>query len=447
MAGEVSLTDYIAQAQQGLFSRMFGPDYLQKQTYLQVSTSTFNQTYGRKVWDALNNKTVFFNCLKKVPWGNTAGWVLRTDRGVTATTTRARPITEVGTLPTVDVSAYIGVYGLPKIIAATFGASIRTIFVNTLEGGMGDILSIELAGCERDFCKEVNSELLAATAMPVSTGAATSFTVPASMVSHFRIGDEVAMFDDNANSYVDTARTVSGVNTTTGVATIGTGTAFADNDVVYIKSRAGMTSIDDLTMYDDVLVSTGAQANKAATDVYNLATRASGAYAGGLPSYNSGTSRDLALNLLDARIQAIRVAGGEPKLIVMGWDQYFNLERLLNAQQRYMGQEVFQVGVGDERTLPGTRTGLVLATYMGIPILPDPDAPASVASDDTVLGTNVYVLDTDYLELAVAMPTQYVENRNYFDAGALVVRGLFFGMMELRCYRPDVQGKISNLSA
>ena len=112
-----------------------------------------------------------------------------------------------------------------------------------------------------------------------------------------------------------------------------------------------------------------------------------------------------------------------------------------------MGQEEYQVGVGSERTFPGTRTGLVLATYMGIPILPDADVVKSVGSDDSVNGSHILVLDTDYLEIAVAQPTQYIENRDYFAANALVVRGLLYTMAELRCHNFITQAKITDLSS
>ena len=162
---------------------------------------------------------------------------------------------------------------------------------------------------------------------------------------------------------------------------------------------------------------------------------------------NNGTGRDLTLTMIDTAIQKIRENGGEPKLILMGHDQYFRLERLLNTNQRYMGQEEYQVGVGSERTFPGTRTGLVLATYMGIPILPDADTPKSIGANDSVLGSNIYVLDTDYIEMAVAQPTQYVENRDYFAANALVVRGLLYTMGEMRVKNIWVQAKIGDLNA
>lgn len=442
MANEVSLAEFVAQSQRGLYGRIFGPDFLKKQTYLTVSSSTFAQTYGRKIWDALNNRTVFYNAVKKVPWGPTAGWVLRTDRG----SGRMRPVTETGTLPTIDVSNYAGVYSLPKIVAADFGVPIKSIVVNTLEGGMGDILAAELQATERDFVKGINQELLAGSAYIVSNGAQTNHVVPSSISPHFKIGDTVG-YMDATGSENDAAETITVSAESAGTVTVSShSTATANGDLAFIKSRAGYTSIDDIAMED--AASAGGVTGGALSQVYNLSSRTANGYkAACRVDYNSGVSRSLTLNMIDTCIQEIREKGGEPKLIVMGWDQYFNLERLLNAHQRYMGQELYQVGVGDEKTLPGTRTGLVLSTYMGIPILPDADTPKSVDTGDTVLGSNIYVLDTDYLEVAVAMPTQYIENRDFFAANALVVRGLIYMMGELRCTRIDCQAKIADLSA
>ena len=84
---------------------------------------------------------------------------------------------------------------------------------------------------------------------------------------------------------------------------------------------------------------------------------------------------------------------------------------------------------------------------MGIPILPDADVPKSLSTSDTALGSNIYVLDTDYIEMAIAQPTQYVENRDYFAANALVVRGLLYTMGEMRCKNFWVQAKICDLNA
>ena len=440
-----SLTEYLAQSQRGLYQSVFGPEYMQKQTYHTVDTATgiFNTTYGRKVWQSLNNQTRFFNAIPRVVWGNTAGWRVRTDRG----SGRSRPVTETGNLPTVDISNIETVSSLPRIVGTTFGASVKSVFSAQLEGGVGDVLALENENAQLDHVKEINEELLAGSAYLTSAGATTTFTVPAAIAKHFKVGDAVAQYDASATGHDrQSGSVVSAVNTSTGVVTVATGTTFADGDIAYIYSRGGMTSIDDIVMQDGAAVG-GVTSRVRAYDL-TINDRASGNWnAGASVSYNSGSGRDLSLTLLDTAIQKIRENGGEPKLILLGHDQYFNLERLLSSNQRYMGQEEYQVGVGSERTFPGTRTGLVLATYQGIPILPDADTPKSVATNDAVLGSNVYVLDTDYLEIAVAQPTQYVENRDYFAANALVVRGLLYTMGELRCKNMFVQSKIADLNA
>ena len=440
-----SLSEYLAQSQRGLYQSVFGPEYLQKQTYFTVDTATgiFNTTYGRKVWQALNNQTRFFNAIPRVVWGNTAGWRVRTDRG----SGRSRPVTETGSIPTVDVSNIESVSSLPRIVSTTFGASVKSVFTAQLEGGVGDVLALENENAQLDHIKEMNEELLAGSAYLTSAGSATSFTVPAAIAKNFKIGDAVAQFDTSASGHDRTSGSViSAVNTSSGAITVASGTTFADGDVAYIYNRAGLTSIDDIISEDGAAVG-GGEARTRAYDL-TLNDRSSGNWnAGASVSYNSGTGRALSLNLLDTAIQKIRENGGEPKLILLGHDQYFNLERLLNSNQRYLGQEEYQVGVGSERTFPGTRTGLVLATYQGIPIIPDADTPKSVSSADAVLGSNVYVLDTDYLEIAVAQPTQYVENRDYFAANALVVRGLLYTMAEMRCNNIFVQSKIADLNS
>ena len=441
-----SLSEYISQSQRGLYQSVFGPEYLMKQSYFTVDTATgiFNTTYGRKVWQALNNQTRAFNAIPRTVWGNTAGWRIRTDRG----SGRSRPVTETGSLPTVDISNIETVSSLPKIVSTTFGASVKSVFTAQLEGGVGDVLALENENAQLDHVKEMNEELLAGSAYITSAGATTSFTVPASIAHHFKIGDAVSQYDATAAGHDRTSGSVvSAVNTTTGVVTVASGTTFADSDTAYIYSRAGLTSLDDIVA-EDAMAPGGGVARSRAYDL-TLGGRTAGTWnAGASVSYNSGTGRDLSLNLLDTAIQKIRTNGGEPKVIIMGHDQYFKLERLLNSQQRYMGQEEYQVGVGSERTFPGTRTGLVLATYQGIPILPDADVPKSVsATSDTVLGSNVYVLDTDYLEIAIAQPTQYVENRDYFAADALVVRGLLYTMGEMRCKNFFVQAKIADLNS
>ena len=454
MANNPSLVEYIAQAQRGLYQRVFGPEFLLKQSYFTVDTATgiFNTTYGKKVWHAVNNQVRFFNALPRVVWGNVPGWRIRTDRG----SGRSRPITETGTLPTVDISDIATVSSLPRIVGTTFGASVKAIFTANLEGGIGDVLAMEQENAQLDHIKEINEELLAGSAYVASAGDGTTFTVPATIAHHFKIGDVVTKWDTSDNAWENTSGVAvsSAVDSTGVVTTAATTDAWADGDIAAIYSRSGFTSIDDIVTYDGVRYGGGDTVSAYAADggvrAYDL-TYAGRAAAGNWNcaarvDSNNGVTRDLSLNLIDNCIRDVRVRGGEPKLILCGHDQYYKMQRLLNAAQRYMGQEEYQVGVGNERTFPGTRTGLVLATYQGIPVLPDADTPKSVAADDSVLGSNVYVLDTDYLEIAVAQPTQYIENRDFFAVNSLVIRGLLYTMGELRATGFNRQAKCVDLT-
>ncbi len=455
-----SLSEYISQSNRGLNQSVFGPEYLSKAfnaantgTADAIFTTTsadnvFTSTFGRKVWQSLNNQTRFFNAIPRTVFGNTVGWRVRTDRG----SQRSRPITETGSLPDIDVSNIETISSLPKIVSTSFGASVKAMYTAQLEGGVGDVLALENENAQLDHIKELNQELL----LPNSVGnvSAGSGATDANVTSgsDLRIGDTVMLVDAGASTALTPAITAISSNDITTGTLSGTPAALSGGAVVdglSVQTRAGLTSIDDIVaINNDATV--GNAGIKRFAGAYDLTTadRTSGTFgAAATVKGNSGVGRDLSLNLLDDCIQSIRTNGGEPKLILMGHDQYFKLERLLNSQQRYMGQEEYQVGVGSEKTFPGTRTGLVLATYQGIPILPDADTTKSETTAGAKLGSNVYVLDTDYLEIAVAQPTQYIENRDYFAADALVVRGLLYTMAEFRAYRFDVQGAILDLNS
>ena len=124
-----SLSEYISQSQRGLYQSVFGPDFMKKAAFQSSDAGIFTTTYGRKVWQALNNQTRFFNAIPRVVWGNTAGWRVRSDRG----TDRSLPIREAGTLPSVDVSQIETISSLPRIVGTTFGASVKAVFAAQLE--------------------------------------------------------------------------------------------------------------------------------------------------------------------------------------------------------------------------------------------------------------------------------------------------------------------------
>ena len=432
---DLSIAQYIAGAERNLRSSMMPPGYFAKQTYLQVS-DVFTATYGRKVWDALNNQTRFWNILRKVQWGPTTGWRVRSDRG----DSRSRPVTETGSIPTIDVSAYQNVDSAPRIMATDFGVSLKSQIMSGLEGGMGDNLAVEQEAAARDHIKEINQELLLRSETIATTAGASGTGEILNSTGTLRIGDT---FGETTAG--DTAQTYAGQDAQDDATWTG-GASLTDGAIVYVKSRAGFTSIDDIVNQDAVVKAAVTVTNGA--DVYNQATRAAGGWnAAATVLHNSGTGRNLTLSLLDQAIREVRVNGADPDVILMGYDQFDRLSSLLQAQQRYMDWGEFVVKVGDESTLPGSHAGFQVSTYRGIPVIVDPDAPTSFTAADAELGSNVYVLDTRYLELAVAAPTQYIDNRDFFQANAFVLRGLFYTIGELRALRMDAHAKITDLNA
>ena len=450
MANNINLSEFIAGAERNLRQSMLPPGYFAKQTYLQTS-DVFNATYGRKVWDALNNQTRFWNIIRKVQWGPTTGWRVRSDRGpgssaqdvgggAVTLASRSRPITETGALPQIDSSAFQRVDSLPRIVASAFGVSIIGQITSGLEGGMGDNLAVEQEAAARDHIKEINQELLLRATTRITSGAAASGTAEILDGAGFaRPGDTFGEEDSDA------AKTYYGTDAQGDAVFSGGGNLGATGDIAYVKSRAGFTSLDDIVEQDGRLIA--GRTVSAGADVYNQTSRAAGGWnAAATVLDNDGTGRNLNLTLLDQAIREVRINGADPDVILMGYDQFARLSSLLQAQQRYMDWGEFVVKVGDESTLPGSHAGFQVATYRGIPVIVDPDCPKSYTTSG-LGGSNVYVMDTRYMELAVAAPTQYIDNRDFFQANAFVLRGLFYTIGELRALRMDAHAKITDLNA
>jgi len=157
---------------------------------------------------------------------------------------------------------------------------------------------------------------------------------------------------------------------------------------------------------------------------------------------NNNVDRNLTLALIDDPLQNVWQAGGQPKVMVTGYDTLMHWSQLLEAERRYMetGRIVSTFG-GVQGKGPGVEGGFLVAMYNGIPILP---------SQDVVIDTisRIYYLDTDYLKIAVAKPTQYFETK--LDEGMIYMNllgmeGGYRTMAELRCYCFRKQAKLRDL--
>jgi hypothetical protein len=172
-------------------------------------------------------------------------------------------------------------------------------------------------------------------------------------------------------------------------------------------------------------------------DIYGFDRSASTAF-DAYVSHNSGTDRDLTEAQVRTMIDSIDENCGErPTVIITGFDTAARLDGLVNTQTRYETLRV-SVGVNGIQTAAGNDVGLRVASFDGIPVIRDKDVVK-----DTI--SRIYALNTNYLQFATKLPTQYFESQNFFETGKLGKEGMYYTAGELVCTRFNAQGKVRDL--
>jgi len=168
--------------------------------------------------------------------------------------------------------------------------------------------------------------------------------------------------------------------------------------------------------------------------------------------YTTGP-RVLTLTILNDMLRRIRVNGGNPKVILTGYDTIQHISDLLQSQERFMDRKEIVPTHNGVRGVKGSEVGFRVATYYDIPIIPSKDMPKTHKSNlnPTNPLSDILILDTDHLWLAVMKPTQYFEdgisNGNPFGVGKLGNQGMYRTMGETCCSFFKGQGKITNLKS
>jgi len=159
---------------------------------------------------------------------------------------------------------------------------------------------------------------------------------------------------------------------------------------------------------------------------------------------NDCTDRDLTLTLIDSTYQQVLDAGGIPKVILTKTNSLMRWQQLLEAERRFMDSARVVPTFGGVRSFApaGVEAGFMVATYFGIPIIPS----QHIEAKDT-LGA-IYFLDTDYLKFATGAPTRYSESgkgEGFIYRGVYAVKGMYDTIGELRAYRFNCHGKLTDL--
>tara|TARA_R100001198_G_scaffold91964_1_gene70749 strand:- start:105 stop:1289 length:1185 start_codon:yes stop_codon:yes gene_type:complete len=355
---------------------------------LSTTAGTYQAIYGRKVWSQLNQEFNAFSILPKKPWDR-SGW-----RVVTAKPSFAKGggVAENATLPDTTKPTFQQVAAKPKTVAHTFDMSEVAIFLADKDDGMGDIRSVLKEEVGKHHAEHINVMLT----QDVDTPAGNDFE------SLDRVTASSTM-DSTGTAY---AATVSGGASTSHTAHI---SAASDVDIYSIDRSANTWADAEIDLASDA----------------------------------SLTERTLSLDHLDNMFQKIWVRGGNPKVILTGYDTLMRIQQLLQSQQRFMEEKRVTPTYNGVKGVPGVEAGFIVATYNGVPIIPSKDIAADGIS-------RMYFLDTDYLWFSTGIPTQYfesgIETGDPFAINRLGQEGLYRTLGEVWTTFFRGQGSVRDLA-
>ena len=182
---------------------------------------------------------------------------------------------------------------------------------------------------------------------------------------------------------------------------------------------------------------------------YNI-TRSTGStrqwYDSNVDAGAAGVERALSLNVMDGMFRSVWERGGQPKVILTGYDTLEKIQQLLQPQQRFTEMKRVVPGVNGVKGVPGMEAGFVVATYNGVPLIPSKDVHAESGGL-----SRMYYIDSDYLYFSTAKPTLYhesgIETGDPFGINRLGQMGMFHTMGELWQLFYGAHGKVRDLSA
>ena len=399
----------------------------------------YNLLYGQKVWSMLNQEVNALSMISKRPY-TASGWRILKSRPAGGSgsafgigTTNPGTSTADLSAPAADMIGGVGeneelgsermralapeytkLYVSPKTVAHLFEFSELGMEMAAIDDGVGDIRSIVREDMGKHHAEVQNKMLL----MPLE---------------HY----DHAEYDDIDNNYTSLYKIVSSA-----------GELAAMGDADFTSSSAGGSPSDLPTQMVRIFGED------------RTVTRSGGDYTGtdnflsaevdfGL-GYAAGDARVLTLTLLNDMIRRLRQNGGNPKVMLTGYDTIQHISDLLQSQERFMDRKEIVPTHNGVRGVKGAEVGFRVATYYDIPIIPAKDM-AQTGNGTANKLSDIMLLDTDHLWLSVMKPTQYFENGitngDPFGVGSLGNQGMYRTMGETGCSFFKGQGKITNLTS
>ena len=304
-------------------------------------------------------------------------------RVVTTKPGNATGLPENGTLPETTKPEFAEVSTKPKTVANSFDLSETAMFLADKDDGLGDARAVMKMEMAKSHAESINKMLLA----DLDTPAGNNFESIDRAVS---------------SSFVETA-------------------SFGD-----------VSAITDHNQYNITRNGAGAGSRQW--------------YDSNVDAGSTGTERALTLNILDGMFRSVWERGGQPKVILTGYDTLEKIQQLLQPQQRFTEMKRVVPGVNGVKGVPGMEAVFVVATYNGVPLIPSKYVHAESGGL-----SRLYFIDTDYTYFCTAKPTLYhesgIETGDPFGINRLGQMGLFHTMGELWQLFYGAHGKVRDLSA
>jgi len=399
-------------------------------TGLTGTADLYNVLYGQKVWSMLNQEVNALSMIAKRPY-TSSGWRVLKSRpqggsgssfSVTSGGAAGSASPDPAIIGGVAENASLGGTGFealapeydklfvsPKTVAHLFEFTELGIELAAIDDGVGDIRAIIREDMGKHHAESQNKMLL----MPFENYGADA-------------GDTSTPDDDLTVNYTSLLKIVS------------------SSDEIAAMAAADMIGggTTESAMGEEMRNIFGKDRNTAGNGYLDAVVNFGSSYA-------AGDARLLTLSLLNSVIREVRENGGNTKVMLTGYDTVQAIGDLLQSQERFMDRREIVPTHNGVRGVSGAEVGFRVATYYDIPIIPCKDMTK------TGLGSNklsdILLLDTDHLWLAVMKPTQYFEdgitNGNPFGVGKLGNQGMYRTIGETCCSFFKGQAKITNLKS
>jgi len=416
--------------------------------------------YGQKVWSMLNREVNAFAMLSKRPY-TSSGWRILKSRpaggsgakittgtealdssftSANAAAIRPDHIGGVGENAALESDGfrplapeYTKLFMSPKTVAHMFEFTELGLEMAQMDDGVGDVRAIVREDMAKHHAEMQNKMLL----MPLEdydingiTGMEKNYTSLMKVVSSS--AELAAMANAGGMIHLDKDTNSSATDTT------------INSKLSLLYGSHDRTGDSTQTQSGNLFLQAGNDGGYAATPSFMDAVVNFG------DGYGATQGRTLTLSLLNTVIRDLRLNGGNPKVMLTGYDTIQHISDLLQSQERFMDTAEIVPTHGGVKGVKGSEVGFRVASYYGIPLIPCKDMPQTGQSAANKL-SDILMLDTDHLWLAMVKPTQYfedgIDSGNPFGVKKLGNQAMYRTIGETGCSFFKGQGKITNITS